>query len=26
VRAGAFRIFAEPRALLTGLFELGIRT
>jgi HAD superfamily hydrolase (TIGR01509 family) len=26
VRAGAFRIFAEPASLLNGLFELGIRT
>lgn len=26
VRAGAFRIFAEPNSLLNGLFELGIRS
>jgi len=26
VRAGAFRIFAEPASLLNGLFELGIRS
>jgi len=26
VRAGAFRIFAEPTSLLNGLFELGIRS
>ncbi|HWK44313.1 MAG TPA: HAD family hydrolase [Stellaceae bacterium] len=26
VRAGAFRVFAEPADLFTGLFELGIRS